>query len=121
MRKKTIRYGMRLVLAALSIVIVISFYLDSLGSSISLSYEVLARIYNVGIFIAAALGGYGVVLSAFGLVLPSRPGDNLVRILPLFFLILGAISLFFYLLASSLLYPIEHNIQPLRPGETITI
>ncbi len=121
MRKKTVQSGMRLVLIAITIVIVSSFYLDIIVSTVSLPYDVQARIYNLGIFAAAALGGYGVVLSAFGLVLPSRSADTSVRIIPLFFLILGAISLFFYLLASSIFTPTDYNIQPLRPGETITI
>ena len=70
MRKRTIRSGMRLVLAALVVIIVTSFYHDRVGEILSLSLDAEMRFYQLGIFCAAAMGGYGVVLAAFGLVLP---------------------------------------------------
>ena len=121
MRKKTIRNGMRLVLAALMIIIVSSFYLDGVGDFLSLSYQSQVRYYQLGIFLAAAMGGYGVVLTAFGLILPARSGDFPVRVLPLLILIFCVIALFFYLLASSLETPRDPGRDRLRPGETITI
>jgi predicted permease len=121
MRKKTIRNGMRLILAALMIIIIVSFYLGGLGDFVFLSYESEARLYQLGIFVAAAMGGYGVVQSVFGFILPARQGDNGIRILPLIFLIVGLISLFFYLLAVSLTTPNVPDRERVRPGETITI
>jgi hypothetical protein len=121
MRNKTVRNGMRLVLISLSIIIVSSFYLDALANLFSLSNVFQARLYQTGIFVAATIGGYGVMLSIFGLILPSRADDGTVQILPLLFLILGAISLFFYLLASSINSPYVPGNERLRPGETITI
>lgn len=121
MRKRTIHNGMRLVLAALITIMVSSFYLDTLGNFLSLSFEVQAKLYPIGIFIAAAMGGYGVVLSAFGLILPPRPSDSTIQLLPMFFLILAAISLFLYLLTSTLIFPHEPTYERLRPGESITI
>jgi hypothetical protein len=121
MRKKTIRNGMRLVLAALIIIIIASFYHSGVSDILSLSYDAEMRFYRLGIFWAAAIGSYGVVQSAFGLVLPAKQGDSVVRIMPSLFLIIGAVSLFFYLLAASFDASSEPTRERLRPGETITI
>lgn len=121
MRKRTIRNGMRLVLAALVIIIIASFYHDGLGDALSLSYDAEIRFYRVGIFWAAAMGGYGVVQSVFGLVLPARQSDRDVRVMPSLLLIIGIVSLFFYLLAASFDAPDDPSRDRLRPGETITI
>lgn len=121
MRKRTIRSGMRLVLAALIVIIIISYYLGLLSDVVSLSYEAEMWCYSTGIFVAAALGGYGVVMSVFGLVLPARQIDSGVRVIPLLFLIIGVVSLFFYLFAASFDAPREPARNRLRPGETITI
>ena len=121
MRKRTVRNGMRLVLAALLIIIIASFYHTSVSDFFSLSYTAEMRLYRLGIFGAAALGGYGVVLSAFGLVLPAKQSDSDVRVIPSLFFIIGMVSLFFYLLAVSFDSPHEPTRDRLRPGETITI
>ena len=120
-RKKTLRSGMRLVLAALVIILITSFYHGGVSDVLSLSYEAEMRFYRLGIFLAAAMGGYGVVLSAFGLVLPARKFDSGVRVVPSLLLIIGAVSLFFYLLAASFNAPDVPSQDRLRPGETITI
>ena len=121
MRKRTIRSGMRLVLAALVLILVASFYHDSVGDIMSLSFDAEMRFYRLGIFWAAAMGGYGVVLAAFGLVLPGNHRDSGVRVMPAFILIVAAVSLFFYLLAASFNAPPDPSRERLRPGETITI
>ena len=121
MRKCTIRSGMRLVLAALVVIIITSFYSDRVGEILSLSYDAEVRLYQLGIFCAAAVGGYGVVLTAFGLILPGTQRDAGVRVMPAFFMIVAAISLFFYLLAASLNTPADQQRERFRPGETITI
>ena len=121
MRKRTIRSGMRLVLAALVLILVASFYHDSVGDIMSLSFDAEMRFYRLGIFWAAAMGGYGVVLAAFGLVLPGNQRDSGVRVMPAFILIVAAVSLFFYLLAASFNAPPDPSRERLRPGETITI
>lgn len=121
MRKRTVRNGMRLVLGALIVILVFSFYHAGVAELLSLSFEAEIRLYRLSIFWAAALGGYGVVLTAFGLVLPGTLRDAGIRVLPLFFMIIGAISLFFYLLAVSIDSPAGSPGERLRPGETITI
>jgi hypothetical protein len=121
MRKRTLRNGMRLVLGALAIILVVSFFHAHVAELFALSIEAEMRLYRLGIFWAAAIGGYGVVLSAFGLVLPGNHQDNGIRVRPLLFMIVAAVSLFFYLLAASFDAPDDTPRQRLRPGETITI
>jgi hypothetical protein len=121
MRKRTVRNGMRLVMAALVLIIIASFYHASLADLFSLSLSNESRVYRLGIFWAAAIGGYGVVLTAFGLILPHEKRDESVRILPVFLLISGLIFMFFYLLAASFDTPTNFEQKRLRPGETITI
>ena len=106
---------------ALILIIVASFYHGILSEMFSLSLAAEARIYRLGIFWAAAIGGYGAVLVVFGFVLPHEKRDESVRILPLFILITGLIMLFFYLLAASFDAPTDFEQKRLRPGETITI
>lgn len=121
MRKRTVRNGMRLVLAALILIIISSFYHGELSALFSLSLAAESRIYRLGIFWAAAVGGYGAVLTVFGFILPHEKRDESVRILPLMLLIAGLVSLFFYLLAVSFDAPGKIDDKRLRPGETITI
>jgi hypothetical protein len=119
MRKRTIRSGLRLLLVALLMIIVASFYHSGVADLLSLSMAAEQRFYNLGIFWAAAVGGYGVMLAAFGLVLsPDHRRDADVRIAPLVLVILCVVGLFFYLLAASIVTPPEERIQP---GSTITI
>lgn len=121
MRKRTIRNGMRLVLAALIIIITTSFYHSVVSDVLSLSYEAEMRFYQLGIFLAAAMGGYGVVLSVFGLVLSAKQSDSGIRVMPSVFYIFALVSLFFYLLSVTVDSPNEPTRERLRPGETITI
>jgi hypothetical protein len=121
MRKHTIRNGMRLVLAALVLIIIASFYHDSVGEILSLSIDAEMHFYRLGIFWAAAMGGYGVVLAAFGLALPGTRRDSGVRVMPAFLMIVAVVSLFFYLLAASFDASSKPPRERLRPGETITI
>ncbi len=119
MRKRTIRSGMRLVLAALLLIILTSFYHGGVADLLALSMGAEQRFYNLGIFWAAAFGGYGAILTVFGFILPPRQHDAAIRLLPLFLLIVGVMLLFFYLFVASFNGPGRE--ERLRPGETITI
>lgn len=119
MRKRTIRNGMRLVLAALVLIIVASFYHADVSDFLTFSAGAERRFYSLGIFWAAAMGGYGVVLAAFGLVLPATPRDAGIRLLPVMLIMTIMVMIFFYLFAASLNAPVEE--RRLRPGDTITI
>lgn len=120
MRKRTVRNGMRLVMAALILIILASFYHIQISDLFSLSMSAESRIYRLGIFWAAAIGGYGVVVAALGFALSPLKNDTQVRLLPLFFGISALVFFFFYLLSSSIDAPVRDE-QRVRPGETITI
>ena len=121
MRKRTIRSGMRLVLAALILIILASFYHVQLSDLFSLSPSAESRFYQLGMFWAAAIGGYGVVVAVFGLLLSPLKNDVNIRILPIFLGISVLILLFFYLFSSSIDSPERDEQRRVRPGETITI
>ncbi len=112
---------MRLVMAALILIIIASFYHAQLSDLFSLTPSGESRIYRLGIFWAAAIGGYGVVLTAFGLVLSPLKNVSPVRLLPIFLSVSVLIFLFFFLLSSSIDSPPGDEQRRVRPGETITI
>jgi nitrate/nitrite transporter NarK len=120
-RKRTVRNGLRLVMAALILIVLASFYHVQLSDLFSLSSGAESRIYGLGIFWAAAIGGYGVVVTALGLALSPRKNDVPVSLLPIVFGISAMVFLFFYLLSSSIDTPARDEQRRVRPGETITI
>ena len=112
---------MRLVVAALILIILASFYHVQLSDLFSLSPAAESRIYRLGIFWAAAIGGYGVVVAALGFAFSPLKNDFKVRLLPVFLGITALILLFFYLLSTSFDAPVRDEQRRVRPGETITI
>lgn len=121
MRKRTVRNGMRLVMAALLLILLASFYHGQFSDLFSLSLAAEGRFYRLGMFWAAAIGAYGVVVTAFGFVLSPLKTDVNVRLLPVFLTVSAMIVLFFYLLSSSINAPPGEEQRRLHPGETITI
>lgn len=121
MRKRTVRNGMRLVVVALFLIILASFYNGNISEFFQLSTHVENRIYTLGIFWATAIGSFGVVLAALGFALSPQKRDGAVRILPTLFLVSGLIILYFYLLTASFSNPVRIEQKRLRPGDTITI
>ena len=121
MRKRTVRNGMRLVLAALIMIIVASFFHTGITDFFSLSTAAESSVYRNGMFWAAAIGGYGAVVTVLGFILSPRKNDVDVRLLPLFMGIATLVFLFFYLLSDVMDSPAREEQRPLRPGETITI
>lgn len=119
MRKRTIRSGMRLVLAALLLIILASFYHGTVADLLDFSVASEQRFYSLGIFWAAAMGGYGAVLAVLGFVLPATGRDAGVRIMPLFLMVMGLVALFFYLFVASFSAPAEQ--RRMQPGTSITI
>jgi hypothetical protein len=112
---------MRLVMAALILIVLASFYHGQISELLSLSSAAESRIYRLGMFWAAAIGGYGVVVTALGFALSPLKNDVNIRLMPIFFAISAMIFLFFYLLSSSINTPPGEEQRRLRPGETITI
>lgn len=121
MRKRTVRNGMRLVLTALVLIVLASFYHEQLSDLFSLSAASEWRIYSLGIFWAAAIGGYGVVVTALGFALSPRGSDATVRLLPIAAGIIAMTLFYAYLLTTSIDAPARDEQRRIRPGETITI
>ncbi len=120
MRKRTVRTALRLLLAALALIILASFYHAPLAGLLSLSPGTELRLFRLAMFGAAGMGIYGVMLFVSGLILPADRRDNArIRIAPLFVLLLCALGLFFYLFVAS--FGTSGEQRQLRPGETITI
>lgn len=119
MRKSSVRCGLRFIFAALLMIILASYYHAAVADFFAFSVSAEERFYSLGIFLAAAAGGYGVVLTVLGFVLQGDSRDVGVRLLPVFLMIATAVMFFFFLLISSL----NESTTPrhLRPGETITI
>jgi nitrate/nitrite transporter NarK len=120
-RKRTVKNGMCLILAALLLIIIASFYHIQLSDLFLLTPDAESRIYRLGMFWAAAIGGYGVVVTVFGFVQTPLKSDAQVRLLPVFLAVSALIVFFFYLLSSALDAPVRDQQRRLRPGETITI
>jgi hypothetical protein len=108
-------------MAAVILIIVTSFYHVPLAELFSFSSAAESSVYQLSIFSAAAIGGYGVVVTVFGLLLASRESDARIRIMPLFIGISALILFFFYLLSSSLDAPFREDLRRIRPGESITL
>lgn len=121
MRKRTVRNGLRFVLAALILIIMASFYHVQLSDLFSLSPSGGSRIYRLGMFWAAAIGGYGVVLTASGFVLSPHKNDSQIRLMPIFLAVSALFFLFFFLLSSAFDTPVGDEQRRVRPGESITI
>ena len=121
MRKRTVRSGLRLVAAALALIILASFYHGPIADLFSLSPPAEERSYQTALYWSSLLGGFGVLRIVFGLIRPARKSDGDIRLLPSFLAILAALLLFCYLVSASL-EPSDHpRHKRLRPGETITI
>jgi len=108
-------------MAALILIVIASFYHVQISDLFSLTPSAESRIYRLGMFWAAAIGGYGVVVTAFGFALSPQKNDCPIRLRPLLIGIFVMISIFFYLLSSSIKEPLRDEQRRLRPGETITI
>lgn len=121
MRKRTVRNGMRLVMTSMILIVIASFYHLQIADLFSLSVTDENRIYQTGMFWAAAIGSYGVVVTALGFALSPRKNDQDVRLLPIFASVFAIVAIFFYLLSSSIEVPFKKNQRRLHPGETITI
>ena len=108
-------------MVALLLIIIASFYHAQLSDLFLLSPSGESSLYRLSMFCAAAIGGYGVVVTAFGFVLSPRKNAAKVRLLPVILAISVLVYLFFFLLSSSFDTPAGDEQRRVRPGETITI
>ena len=119
MRRRLVRNGLRFLLASLVLIVLISFFLGELVSFLSLFVNPGQGLYGKGIFWAAAIGGYGVVVTVLGLILSSDRRDAGIKIMPVLLWLICFVTLFFYLLVSSFNSPSIDQRQ--SPGTSISI
>jgi fucose permease len=118
MRKRTVRKGLRLLAAALMLLLLGTFYSQQLNTIFALPADGAMEFVRLALFWGGVLGGGAIVTISFGLVQRSR-GDEDVRLFPAVILVLIMTALFFILFYRSLTSPPPQ--QPLSPGETLII
>ena len=117
MRKRTVRTGIKAISAGILSLIAATFFHAELADLLLLGMEGEARITFLGFFLAGVLGGFGVLVSALGL-LQSGAGQPRVRLVPSILFLFSLVVLFFALTYTSITTP---RPPALQPGESITI
>jgi glucan phosphoethanolaminetransferase (alkaline phosphatase superfamily) len=118
MRKRTVRTGLRLLAAAVTLLLLGTFYSQQLNSLFALPSDGAFEFVRLAFFWGGILGGGAIVTISVGLVQRSR-GDENIRLFRAVILVLIMVVLFFTLFYRSLTSPLPE--QPLRPGETLII
>jgi len=118
MRKRTVRNGLRLLSAAIFLLILGAFYSREIGGMLFSSLGGAMEFVQLSFFWGGILGGAGIIMICAGLVLTSAQSES-ARVLPSMALLMILLGLFFMLFMRALTSPPSH--QPLRPGETLII
>ena len=118
MRKRTVRKGLRLLAAAVTLLLLGTFYSQQLNTIFALPADGAMEFVRLALFWGGVLGGGAIIIISVGLVQRSR-GDENIRLFPAVILVLIMTALFFVLFYRSLTSPPQE--QPLRPGETLII
>jgi hypothetical protein len=117
MLNKTVKLGMKYILAGLSLIIIIAFFHKQLSGLLLLSLTEEARLISIGIFLGGIIGGTGVLISAFGFLCQIRTTDR-IGLVPTIIILIGLIYIMFVLFFS---YSKSDGIKSVSPGETISI
>lgn len=119
MRRRIIRFGIHLIIAAVIVIAAVTFFHESLAGWFGFSSVEEERLIYQGLFWGGLSGGCGVTVTALGLVFGSeRAGDTRIRLAPPLIVLGAAVFVFILLLVASFR---AHHLPDLRPGETITI
>ena len=119
MKKRTVRAGLRCILAAMVLVLVSTHFHEIIAQLFLLDGFAEMRLVQLGLFWAAMVGGYGVVVMVLGLILRPEHREDGIALKPLVLFIGAALLVFIWLSFRSLSGP--EPVRRLRPGETITI
>jgi hypothetical protein len=118
MRKKTVRTGLKFMLAAILCVTVATFFPGEAASLLMLGIGGDIRITFLGFFLGGVCGGCGVLVAAAGL-LQTGGDERGVRLAPTVLLLFSLVVLFFVLAYSALT---AAPVAPSLPrGESIKI
>ncbi len=117
MRKKTVKLGVNYILVGIVLVIIATFFHEEMARLFLLSPGGEVRFTFLGLFIGGMCGGFGVLISAVGLLQGSAAEKN-IYLTPVLIILAAAFILFFMLLYSSFTNPEPPKVLP---GETITI
>jgi len=117
-RKKTVRNGLRFMVAAVSLLLLGTFYSQQVNAIFALPADGAFEFVKLAFFWSGITGATGVVIVIFGLMQRSSAVDKF-SLVPTFFLVIFLITVFFFLFYRSLSSP--PAMQQLRPGETLII
>lgn len=117
MRRNSIKGGLNLLIVAISLVILATFFHEQVADLLSLPPSGETRFIFLGLFLGGVCGCLGILITVAGLLRHPTTGRN-VPLVPTLIVLAATILLFFILLYSSFNAPEPAR---LRPGETITI
>ena len=117
MRGNRVKAGLNLLILAICMVIVATFFHEDAAGLLSLAPSGEARFVFLGLFWGGVCGCIGILLTVSGILRSSYQGGG-VPLGPTLIILAAIILLFFFLLYSSFNSPAPPR---LRPGETITI
>ena len=118
MRKSTIRFGIHLVTAAISLITLATFFHDPIARVFSFSASAETRFVFLALGWGGAIGCSGILFAASGLFRDERNLRDPVNLIPSMLILIAAIVVFFALLFSSF----DGSRPPgAHPGETVII
>jgi hypothetical protein len=118
MRKRTVGTGLRLLVAAMVLLLIGTFFSQTISDIFFLSASGSLEFISLALFWGGILGGAAIITISVGLARSSIYNDR-TRLLPLVLLLFALIILFMILFYRTLISP--PATIPLRPGETIVI
>jgi hypothetical protein len=117
MRRKTVRYGVRLISCGIVSVILATYFHEQIATLFRLSQDAEARFIFMGLFWGGVLGFCGIMVTVIGFFLSPFGIEN-KSLLPAICFLFGVIIIFFLLFMHS--FSVK-GLPRLRPGKTITI
>ncbi len=118
MRGNRIKAGLNLLILAICMVIVATFFHEEVAGLFALSPSGEARFVFIGLFWGGVCGCLGILLTVWGIILQNSSPGRGVPLGPTLIVLAATILLFFFLLYAAFKSPEPPR---LRPGETITI
>ncbi len=118
MRKRTVKTGLRLLLAAIILVLTGTFFSQYVSSFFFLSARNSVEFVQLSLFWGGILGAAAIITISAGLIRSSIYNDA-TRLMPTSLLVVALLILFMVLFYRSLSAP--PATPPIRPGETVVI